>query len=391
VRVTSGYAAVSLDDTPLTAETALPIPYAVANKAASSCVIALDVVPEAAPVAEHTIRLVCEATSYDKSTTAVDTVEIRTVNPAPVEVRANYARMPLLLSESLPIDFAVAKADYTGNYTVVFTHTAGQGYCQGDYAVHDGEQFAVGGERAEFRLDYRPTVPGEHRLRFEVSDGTFVQEAEVYCEVFSQESTEPPTANGVYIHVKTYEGTSFYTAKQWAALEDADLSAVDGIAVIDGDLRILLPLHACEPLPFCGEDDDLTQVLERGTTEHYNGKAVTQKLHEALVAGKLTSAPVAEACYYYDAAYPGRWYLPDLHLLIWLGFYSRMEAIRNCMELVGGTLFTTDDSMYSCSLQYAYVLHTYAYYSSIVSSLNYGRQNVLKQKYPGHFFPVRDL
>lgn len=184
VRVATGYATVFLDDTPLTAETESTIPYAIMNKASSSCAVSLNVVPEAAPVVEQTVRLVCEAASYDEAARAVDTVEIRTMNPAPIEVQMEYARTPLLVSESLPIDFAIAKADYTGSYTVAFTHAAGQGYCQGDYTVHDGETFAVGGAQTGFRLNYQPTMPGEHRLLFTVSDGTFIQEAEVRCEVF---------------------------------------------------------------------------------------------------------------------------------------------------------------------------------------------------------------
>ncbi len=62
VRVATGYATVFLDDTPLTAETESTIPYAIMNKASSSCVVSLNVVPEAAPVVEQTVKAIVRAT-----------------------------------------------------------------------------------------------------------------------------------------------------------------------------------------------------------------------------------------------------------------------------------------------------------------------------------------
>ncbi len=198
VRVATGYATVFLDDTPLTAETESTIPYAIMNKASSSCVVSLNVVPEAAPVVEQTVQLVCEAASYDKAARAVDTVEIRTMNPAPIEVRTEYVHTPLLVSESLPIDFAIAKADYTGSYTVAFTHAAGQGYCLGDYTVvpvvaqgagkflYDGQPVGPSGivvPAGTTTIDYRPAMLGEHLLDFEVRAGDAVKQARTYCEV----------------------------------------------------------------------------------------------------------------------------------------------------------------------------------------------------------------
>lgn len=291
--------------------------------------------------------------------TTVDTLTLHATNPAPIEIRTEYDRQPLLLTEKRDIDLSIRKANFTGSFTVSFVHTEGQGFCTGDYTISDGETFAVNAEHSAFHLAYCPTTTGVHRLLFTISDGIHTQETEIDCEAYAPESMEVPTSNGVYIHTKNYEGPSFYTATQWEAMENPPTAQVDGIAFIDRLHAILMPLHAMEPLPFCGNDE-------------------------------LSSA--VEACYDYEPAYPGRWHLPEIELLEYLAFRYYMEPIRACMELVGGTLFLSSGQTYlSSTYQRTMVLYTYQYYDFIVSQLCYGRRSLCPEDDSCAFFPVREL
>lgn len=359
IRLLQGNASVLLDDASMPLDTEVPIPYAIVNKTVSSSVAALAIVPEAAAVAAQTIRMEIAVSSLDRMRTTVETLELQAVNPAPIEVQAEYDRQPLLLTNKLNIDFSIRKANFTGDFTISFIHTEGQGFCTGDCTVSDGEEFAVSAERSAFRLAYCPTTAGVHRLLFTVSDGIHTQETEIVCEAYAPESMEVPTDAGVYIHTKSYEGPSFYTAAQWKAMENPPTSQVDGIAFIDRLHPVLLPLHAMEPLPFCGNDE-------------------------------LSSA--VEACYDYEPAYPGRWHLPEIELLEYLAFRYYMEPIRACMESVGGTLFLSSGTSYlSNTYQRATVLYTYQYYDFIVDRLCYGRRSICLEDDSCVFFPVREL
>ena len=359
VRLLQGNASVLLDDASMPLNTEVPIPYAIVNKTVSSCAAALTIVPEAAATAEQTIRVAITVSSLDRMQTAIDTLELHAANPAPIEVRTEYDRKPMLLTDKMEIGISLSKENFIGNYTVRFTHTEGQGFCSGDYTVSDGDTFAVSAEHSAFRLAYCPTTTGIHRLLFAVSDGIHVQEVEIVCEAYAPDSMEIPTSDGAYIHTKTYEGSSFYTTSQWQAMENPPVSQIDGIAFISGNIQILLPLHAMEPLPFCGNDD-------------------------------LSSA--VEACYDYEPAYPGRWHLPDIQLLETLAFRYYMEPIRSCMDAVGGTLFQSNGTAYlSSTYERTTILYTYEYYNFIISELRYGRRRVCGEGYTCAFFPVREL
>lgn len=359
MRLLQGHASVLLDDASVPFDTQVPIPYAIVNKTISSSAAALAIVPEAAATAEQTVRVEIAVSSLDRMLTATDTIELHAINPAPIEVRTEYDRKPMLLTEKMEIGISLSKENFIGNYTVRFTHTEGQGFCSGDYTVCDGETFAVSAERSVFRLAYCPTATGMHRLLFTVSDGLHSQEVEIGCEAYAPESMEIPTNDGAYIHTKNYEGPSFYTTAQWKAMENPPVSQVDGIAFIDNDIRILLPLHAMEPLPFLTDDGSPSTV---------------------------------EACHDYEPAYPGRWHLPDIQLLETLAFRYCMEPIRACMESVGGTLFQSSGTAYlSSTYERASVLYTYEYYNFIISELRYGRRGSCLEDRPCAFFPVREL
>ncbi len=313
------------------------------------------------------------------------------VNPAPIEVRVQYDRKPLLTTETMAVELSLSKANFTGSYTVVFTHAAGQGFCDGDYAIAEGDAFAVSAEQASFRLAYHPTASGEHRLRFTVSDGRYEQVVEIGCKAYRPESMELP-ADGVYIHTRNYEGAAFHTLEAWETSEEALSSEVDGIAFLSGDRKVLLPLHALDALPFCGPDDRFDSIPEFLTVSHFDGAQRTRNVHRALLDGAIASAPAVEACYGYEPDYPGRWYLPDIRLLEELAYRFDMEPIRACMQRVGGTLFLTNDTSYlSCSVKCDEVLLTYDYYEFIIAEGRYGKRSALYKDRPCPFFPVRDL
>ncbi len=391
VRTVQGSVSVRLDDTPIQPDAEIAIPYAIVNKAASTCVAKLTIVPEAAAIVEQTIRIAFAVSSLDRSIATADTVELRSVNPAPIEIQAQYDRKPLLTTETMGIELSLSKANFTGSYTVVFTHAAGQGFCDGDYAIAEGDAFAVSAEQASFRLAYHPTASGEHRLLFAVSDGRYEQVVEIGCKAYRPESMKLP-ADGVYIHTRNYEGTAFHTLDEWETSENAVSSEVDGIAFIDGDRKVLLPLHALDTLPFCGPDDRFASIPDFLTVSHFDGAERTRNVHRAWLDGAIASAPVVEACYGYEPDYPGRWYLPDIRLLEELAYRFDMEPIRACMQRVGGTLFLTNDCSYlSCSVDRDEVLLTYHYYKFIVAEGRYGKRNTLYKDRPYPFFPVRDL
>ncbi|MCX4301964.1 MAG: hypothetical protein OSJ35_07025 [Alistipes sp.] len=359
IRALRGNAAVLLDEMPAPFDEEIVVPYAIVNKTVSRSTISSAIVPQAAATAEQTVRIVFAVSSLDRMLTTVDTLTLHATNPAPIEIRTEYDRQPLLLTEKRDIDLSIRKANFTGSFTVSFVHTEGQGFCTGDYTISDGETFAVNAEHSAFHLAYCPTTTGVHRLLFTISDGIHTQETEIDCEAYAPESMEVPTSNGVYIHTKNYEGPSFYTATQWEAMENPPTAQVDGIAFIDRLHAILMPLHAMEPLPFCGNDE-------------------------------LSSA--VEACYDYEPAYPGRWHLPEIELLEYLAFRYYMEPIRACMELVGGTLFLSSGQTYlSSTYQRTMVLYTYQYYDFIVSQLCYGRRSLCPEDDSCAFFPVREL
>ncbi len=391
VRTLQGNASVLLDDTPILPDAEIAIPYAVVNKAASTCVANLAIVPEAAATVEQTIRIAFAVSSFDRSIATADTVLLRSVNPAPIEVRAQYDRKPLLTTETMDIEVCLTKANFTGSYIVVFTHTAGQGFCDGDYTITEGDAFAVSAEQASFRLAYHPTASGEHRLRFTVSDGRYEQVVEIGCKAYRPESMELP-ADGVYIHTRNYEGAAFHTLEAWETSEESLSSEVDGIAFIDGERKVLLPLHALDALPFCGPDDRFASIPEFLTVSHFDGAERSRNVHRALLEGTIASAPAVEACYGYEPDYPGRWYLPDIRLLEELAYRFDMEPIRACMQRVGGTLFLTNDTSYlSCSVKCDEVLLTYDYYEFIIAEGRYGKRSTLYKDRPCPFFPVRDL
>lgn len=359
IRALRGNAAVLLDEMPAPFDEEIVVPYAIVNKTVSRSTISSAIVPQAAATAEQTVRIVFAVSSLDQMLTTVDTLTLHATNPAPIEIRTEYDRQPLLLTEKRDIDLSIRKANFTGSFTVSFVHTEGQGFCTGDYTISDGETFAVHAEHSAFHLAYCPTTTGVHRLLFTISDGIHTQETEIVCEAYAPESMEVPTDAGVYIHTKNYEGPSFYTATQWEAMENPPTAQVDGIAFIDRLHAILMPLHAMEPLPFCGNDE-------------------------------LSSA--VEACYDYEPAYPGRWHLPEIELLEYLAFRYYMEPIRACMELVGGTLFLSSGQTYlSSTYQHTMVLYTYQYYDFIVSQLCYGRRSLCLEDDSCVFFPVREL
>ncbi len=359
IRALRGNAAVLLDEMPAPFDEEIVVPYAIVNKTVSRSTISSAIVPQAAATAEQTVRIVFAVSSLDRMLTTVDTLTLHATNPAPIEIRTEYDRQPLLLTEKRDIDLSIRKANFTGSFTVSFVHTEGQGFCTGDYTISDGETFAVNAEHSAFHLAYCPTTTGVHRLLFTISDGIHTQETEIVCEAYAPESMEVPTDAGVYIHTKNYEGPSFYTATQWEAMENPPTAQVDGIAFIDRLHAILMPLHAMEPLPFCGNDE-------------------------------LSSA--VEACYDYEPAYPGRWHLPEIELLEYLAFRYYMEPIRACMELVGGTLFLSSGQTYlSSTYQRTMVLYTYQYYDFIVSQLCYGRRSLCPEDDSCAFFPVREL
>lgn len=359
IRALRGNAAVLLDEMPAPFDEEIVVPYAIVNKTVSRSTISSAIVPQAAATAEQTVRIVFAVSSLDRMLTTVDTLTLHATNPAPIEIRTEYDRQPLLLTEKRDIDLSIRKANFTGSFTVSFVHTEGQGFCTGDYTISDGETFAVNAEHSAFHLAYCPTTTGVHRLLFTISDGIHTQETEIDCEAYAPESMEVPTSNGVYIHTKNYEGPSFYTSTQWEAMENPPTAQVDGIAFIDRLHAILMPLHAMEPLPFCGNDE-------------------------------LSSA--VEACYDYEPAYPGRWHLPEIELLEYLAFRYYMEPIRACMELVGGTLFLSSGQTYlSSTYQRTMVLYTYQYYDFIVSQLCYGRRSLCPEDDSCAFFPVREL
>ncbi len=359
IRALRGNAAVLLDEMPAPFDEEIVVPYAIVNKTVSRSTISSAIVPQAAATAEQTVRIVFAVSSLDQMLTTVDTLTLHATNPAPIEIRTEYDRQPLLLTAKRDIDLSIRKANFTGSFTVSFVHTEGQGFCTGDYTISDGETFAVHAEHSAFHLAYCPTTTGVHRLLFTISDGIHTQETEIVCEAYAPESMEVPTDAGVYIHTKNYEGPSFYTATQWEAMENPPTAQVDGIAFIDRLHAILMPLHAMEPLPFCGNDE-------------------------------LSSA--VEACYDYEPAYPGRWHLPEIELLEYLAFRYYMEPIRACMELVGGTLFLSSGQTYlSSTYQHTMVLYTYQYYDFIVSQLCYGRRSLCLEDDSCVFFPVREL
>lgn len=359
VRLLQGNASVLLNDVSVSFDTQVPIPYAIVNKTVSSSTAPLAIIPEAATTVEQTIRVEITVSSLGRMQTAIDTIELHAANPAPIEVRTEYDRKPMPLTEKMEIGISLSKANFIGSYTIRFTHMEGQGFCSGDYVASDGDTFAVSADHSSFRLAYYPTTTGVHRLLFTVSDGIHSQEVEIVCEAYAAASMEIPTADGAYIHTKTYEGSSFYTVSQWQAMGNPPVSQVDGIAFINSNIRILLPLHAMEPLPFCGNED-------------------------------LSSA--IGICYHYEPIYPGRWHLPDIQLLETLAFRYYMEPIRSCMNTVGGTLFQSAGTSYlSSTYEHAAILYTYEYYNLIVSELRYGRRGICREDQPCAFFPVREL
>lgn len=361
IRLLQGNAGVLLDETPAPFDEEIVVPYAIVNKTVSRSTIFPTIVPQAAATAEQTVRIEFAATSLDRMQTAIDTLELHAVNPAPIEIRTEYDRRPMLLTEKMDIALSIEKADFTGSYIVRFDHTAGRGFCTGDYMLSDGETFALSAERPACRLAYCPTVPGVHRLLFTVSDGIRTQETEIACEAYAPESMEIPTNDGAYIHTKNYEGTAFYTAAQWEAMENPPTAQVDGIAFIDKilDFRILMPLHAMEPLPFCDEDGNPSAV---------------------------------EVCRNYEPTYPGRWHLPDIELLERMAWRYNMKPIRECMEAAGGTLFRSSETIYlSNTYQRTAVLYTYEYYDNPVNGSYCGRRMSCRENRPCAFFPVREL
>ena len=139
IRALRGNAAVLLDEMPAPFDEEIVVPYAIVNKTVSRSTISSAIVPQAAATAEQTVRIVFAVSSLDRMLTTVDTLTLHATNPAPIEIRTEYDRQPLLLTEKRDIDLSIRKANFTGSFTVSFVHTEGQGFCTGDYTISDGE------------------------------------------------------------------------------------------------------------------------------------------------------------------------------------------------------------------------------------------------------------
>ena len=363
--------------------------YSVCNETESTRTLIFKVTPRAFAVADPIFRIDFTVITADGCTTASRSAEVCVLNSSPIDVQAEYNRDPISSIQMLNIDFTIAKAGFTGDYVLEFRNTSGSGYCIYGQEFQSGERIAVHSEQTPLTIEYQPTSIGRHEIVFRISDEACSQEVAVICEVFGPESLAVPTKSGAYIHTRNYTGNTYYTAQEWEFMDTSGLE-VAGIAFIWGSTRILLPLHALGPLPFCSSDDDLLAIADIKKEEADNGKSNTRKLHEAYRSGLLEAAPIVEACYNYNPEYPGQWYLPDYRTLQDLSGTWCCPTIRKCLESVGGTLFPDTRTFATSSIYESTYIHRYEFLPS-AASLYYGRSGVNKSTDPLYFFPIRDL
>lgn len=364
-------------------------PYSVNNEVSSTQTLVYTITPDASSAVDQTIRLSFIASSADGKAKSEDTITVSALNPSPINVDVDYSGEAIESSEKLSIDFNIQKKGFTGYFNMSFRHMEGEGYCEYEKIFHDDINIAISADLGNFTCKYQPLKVGKHHLVFTITDGVYTQEVEVKCEVYNNDALVYPDKDGVYIFVKDYQGKAFVSRKDYDS--DSDLE-VEGIAYFSYNMRILLPLHSSEPLLFCGPNDNLTKIPGVDATSIGDGKINTQKIYNAYKSGVISSAPIVDACYNFDPAHPGRWYLPSPSQLKAISFQVSMDEIRSCMRLVGGTLFLTRESFATASVNaYNYVL-LYDSMPFIYQNLEYGRLLTANAAAnPISYFPIRDL
>lgn len=382
-----GYASILLDGNDIPLGQNMEIPYAIHNEKSSRQKLAFTITPTPGSVANQNINFTLTVSSVNGKT-ATENIEVKATNSSPIMAKVDYNGDPFEIKEALNIDFDIQKAGFTGDFLITFQHSEGEGFCEIDSNVfNDGKPATIHAAEAAFLVKYQPLSLGKHHLTFSISDGVYNKQLEVKCEVYNDEGLTYPE-DGVYIFVKNYEGKAFVTAKEYDS--DAGLE-VEGIAYLNDDLRILLPLHACEPLAICSSEDKLLSIpgIETSTLK-YCGKENTEKIYDAYKSGIISSAPAIEACYNYDPSHPGRWFLPSVHLLSTICYKYDIKDIMKCMKLVGGTLFS-EKKLFATSTVYL-TDYTYGYdFLGFEYQLEYGRALIGANAVPRAYFPIRNL
>lgn len=382
-----GEATVALDGQDIEWNQQEPVYYEINNEAASSKKLFAVISPTPNRVSSQTLNIVFTFTSVDGKVSAEQRMVVNTINTSPITAKIQYSPDPIESQETIQITLAAEKTGFEGDFTVTPDIAEGQGYfILGNTQIVSKQSFSLTAA-ASTTIQYQPMSLGKHKILFIISDGVNSSEVSAQCEVYNNEGLTYPE-DGIYIFVKNYQGKAFVSAKEYdpnAGLE------VEGIAYLNDNLRILLPLHACEPLAICGSEDKLLSIpgIETSTLK-YCGKNNTELIFEAYKSGIISSAPIIEACYNYDPINPGRWFLPSAHLLSTICYKSQIVEILKCMKLVGGTLFS-DKKLFATSTVYL-TDYTYGYdYLGFEYQLEYGRLLVGSNAIPRAYFPIRNL
>lgn len=383
-----GNATVTLDGQDIEWNRQEPVYYEINNEAASSKKLLAVILPTPKSVSSQTLNIVFAFTSVDGKVSAEQRMVVNTINTSPITANIQYSPDPIESQETLKITLFAQKLGFEGDFTVTPNIAEGQGYFILDNTqITDKYPFSLAAARSTI-IQYQPMSLGKHEILFSISDGVNSSELSAQCEVYNNEGLTYPK-DGTYIFVKNYEGKAFITAKEY----DPSIGLeVEGIAYLNDNLRILLPLHACAPLTFCGPNDDLLSIPEIDTsTIIFNGKENTERIYKAYKSGIISAAPIIEACYNYDPEYPGRWYLPSLNLISTISFKYRMDDIRTCMKLAGGTLFLETNSYATTTVRQSEFTYVYEIFPYIVANLSYGRYLNNHISIPMDYFPIRNL
>lgn len=382
-----GYASILLDGNDILLGQNIEIPYAIHNETFSKQRLTFEIIPIPGSATNQIINFTLSVSSVNEKT-ATESIEVKATNSSPIMAKVDYNGDPFEVTETLDIDFDIQKAGFIGDFLITFQHIEGTGFCEiGSNVLNDGESVSIHAADTVFSVKYNPLSLGKHHLTFSISDGAYTKTMDIKCEVYNDKGLAYPE-NGVYIFVKNYEGKAFVKAKEYDPKAGFQ---VEGIAYFKDNVRILLPLHACEPLPISGLKDELLLIpgIETSTVK-YCGKENTEKIYDAYKSGLISSAPAIEACYNYDPNHPGRWFLPSVYLLSRICFKYDIEEIIKCMKLVGGTLFS-EQKLYATSTVFC-TDYTYGYdYLAFDYQLEYGRKLIGANVVPRAYFPVRNL
>lgn len=165
-----GPATITVNEKPYSWDEVQPMNYEIVNDAYSKAVLHMLITPLAAETAVRDMKIEIRLATADNAYTSTQ-FTIQSVNSAPINIIKIIHPQTILTDETATIQLKAAKDHFDGTFELCPEVLEGKGFFifNGKQYTYEDPLHVPAGVLTE--LEYRPLIPGNHKLRFSISDG----------------------------------------------------------------------------------------------------------------------------------------------------------------------------------------------------------------------------